>query len=120
MADDTAPAAADPDGEATGAERTDADVTDSGTADSGSPLLEGLADASDEEAAAIAAAIAAYLRDREAAAAAAAAAAGDDDDPSRRSWAFAGRLAGVGIASRRPPATTPTDAWSAAGRADRF
>ena len=28
MADDTAPAAADPDGEATGAERTDADVTE--------------------------------------------------------------------------------------------
>jgi hypothetical protein len=83
--------------------------------------LDGLADADDEEAAAIAVAIAAHLRDREAATAAAAAAAGDGDEgESRRSWEFAGRLAGVGITANRPPASTPTDGWTAADRADRF
>lgn len=83
--------------------------------------LDGLAipdDADDAEAAAIAAAIAAHLRDRRAAAAAAAAA--DADGESRRSWAFAGRLAGIGESAGRPPTTTPTDAWTAASRADRF
>lgn len=82
--------------------------------------LDGVADAADDEAAAIAAAIAAHLRDRQAAAAAAAASGDDEDGESRRSWAFAGRLAGIGESAGRPPTTAPTDGWTAASRADRF
>ena len=82
-------------------------------------VIDGLADADDAEAAAIAVAIAAHLQEQEAAAAAAA--AGDSDGSgSRRSWEFAGRLAGVGITAKRPPVSTPTDDWTAADRADRF
>ena len=80
--------------------------------------LDGVDDADDAEAAAIAVAIAAHLRDREAAAAAAAAAG--DEETGRRSWGFAGRLAGVGVSAKRPPASTPADDWTAADRADRF
>jgi hypothetical protein len=76
------------------------------------------ADASPEEAAAIAAAIGAYLRDREVAAAAAAADA--EESWAGRRWAFAGRLSGVGLPARRVTDGTPTDAWAAAGRADRL
>jgi hypothetical protein len=80
--------------------------------------LDGLAAASDEEAAAIVAAISAH---RHAMAAAAAAAATDDPSASsQRSWRFAGRLSGLKGTTSRPPSSTPTDDWTAAGRADRF
>jgi len=79
--------------------------------------IGGLADADDSEAAAVAVAIAAHLRDRQAAAAAVAEA---DDGQSRRSWAFAGRLAAIGEEAGRPPNETATDGWTAASRADRF
>ncbi|TQQ79699.1 acc operon protein [Halonotius roseus] len=82
--------------------------------------LDGLDDANDAEAAAIAVAIAAHLRDREAAAAAAAAAAAGDEETGRRSWGFAGRLSGIAVSAKRPPASTPADDWTAADRADRF
>ena len=82
--------------------------------------IGGLADADDSEAAAIAVAIAAHLRDRQAAAAAATAAAEADDGQSRRSWAFAGRLAAIGEDAGRPPNGTATNGWTAASRADRF
>ena len=82
--------------------------------------LNGLAAASDEEAAAIVAAISDHIQTQEAAAAAAAAADADDADASQRSWGFAGRLSGVGIAANRPPSSTPSDGWTAADRADRF
>ncbi|GGM54644.1 hypothetical protein J2752_000663 [Halarchaeum rubridurum] len=79
--------------------------------------------ASDAEAAAALAAVGAYL-DEERAALAAAAAAASDDDPSwdGAKWRFAGRLAATGADGRgeRVPDGAPTDAWSAAGRADRF
>jgi hypothetical protein len=56
---------------------------------------------------------------------AAAAAASEDDSEDGDEWdgerfAFAGRLAGVGITSRRVPENVPTDRWTAAGRADRY
>ncbi len=77
------------------------------------------ADADDEEAAAIVAAVGAHLRDREAAAAAAAEDETEADWTERR-WSFAGRLAATGDRRRRVPTSAPTDAWTAAGRADRF
>ena len=79
--------------------------------------------ATPEEAAAIAAAVGAHLRDQRAAAtAAAAAAAAADEEPTwdGRRWAFAGRLEGIGDDSKRVPHGTPTDPWTAAGRAERF
>jgi hypothetical protein len=76
-------------------------------------------DATDEEAAAIAAAIGAHLRDREAATAAAA----EDDETETwtdKRWSFAGRLHGLQGRAARVPDGTPTDAWAASGRTDRF
>ena len=74
-----------------------------------------------EEAAAIAAAVGAHLRDQRAVAAAAgAAAAGEEETWDGRRWAFAGRLEGIGDDPARVPRGTPTDAWTAAGRAERF
>jgi len=78
--------------------------------------LTGIATADSHEAAAIAAAIGAHLHDQ----AAAAAGADSSTEPTKRSWRFAGRLAAVGRQSNRPPTTTPTNDWSASGRADRF
>jgi hypothetical protein len=79
-------------------------------------------DADEEEAAAIAAAVGAHLRARAAAAAAAAAAAEAADEPSwnGRRWAFAGKVRNLQGRDVRVPDGAPTDAWSAAGRADRF
>ncbi|MGB9987672.1 acc operon protein [Salarchaeum japonicum] len=76
-------------------------------------------DASEDEAAAIAAAVSAHLRDREAAAAAAAA---ETDEPSwdGERWGFAGRVANLQSREVRVPDGAPTDAWSAAGRTERF
>jgi hypothetical protein len=76
-------------------------------------------DADDAEAAAIAAAVGAHLTDRDRAAAAAAA-AGDEETWRGREWAFAGRIDGLQGRSIRIPETAPTDAWTAAGRTDRF
>ena len=77
------------------------------------------ADADDDEAAAIAAAVGAHLRDGERAAAAAAAA---DDEPTWEGerWTFAGRVEQSQGRSVRVPESAPRDAWTAAGRTDRF
>jgi hypothetical protein len=77
-------------------------------------------DADDAEAAAIAAAVGAHLTDRDRAAAVAAAASGDEETWQGREWAFAGRIDGLQGRSIRVPETTPTDAWTASGRTDRF
>jgi len=75
-------------------------------------------DANDEEAAAIAAAIGAHIRDQELAAAAG---GGTSEDWDGERWTFAGRLdATVPGERRRVPQDAPTDAWTAAGRSDRF
>lgn len=74
-------------------------------------------DATDEEAAAIAAAIGAHLRDREAAAA-----TKQDDTPGWDDdrWTFAGRIEALQGRSVRVPESAPRDAWTAAGRVDRY
>ncbi|WP_058366882.1 hypothetical protein [Haloparvum sedimenti] len=77
-------------------------------------------DADEGEAAAIVAAVAAHLRDREAAAAAAAAAEGTEETWDGDRWTFAGRLESTSRRTVRVPRDAPRDAWSAAGRADRF
>lgn len=74
-------------------------------------------DASDEEAAAIAAAVSAHLARLEAEAAATEDAEETWDDDK---WAFAGRIAGLDSHGRRVPDDAPRDAWTAAGRRDRF
>jgi hypothetical protein len=76
-------------------------------------------DASDEEAAAIAAAVQTHLRDL-AAAAAAAEDEGEEETWTDKKWAFAGRVEGLGGRSVRVPDDAPTDAWTAAGRRERF
>lgn len=80
--------------------------------------LSGLDDVDDDEAVAIAVAVAAHLRDREVAAAAAAA---DEGAPERRdAWAFAGRLESIRGLTGRVSERAPRNAWSAAGRVERF
>ncbi|MEF8818236.1 MAG: acc operon protein [Haloferacaceae archaeon] len=76
--------------------------------------LDGLADADPDEAAAVVAAVHAYV-------------AGGDPPPvppeetwDGDRWAFAGRLRATRGRSARVPAGAPTDAWTAAGRTDRF
>jgi hypothetical protein len=73
-------------------------------------------DASDEEAAAIAAAVQSHLS----ALAAAEAAEDAEETWDGKKWAFAGRVEGLGGRSVRVPDGAPTDAWSAAGRRERF
>jgi len=73
-------------------------------------------DASDEEAAAIAAAVQSHL----AALAAAEAAEDDEETWTDKRWTFAGRVESLGGRSVRVPDGAPTDAWSAAGRRERF
>jgi hypothetical protein len=77
-------------------------------------------DATDEEAAAIAAAVQSHLSAL--AAAAEAAADGDEDDATwdGKKWTFAGRVEALGGRSVRVPDGAPTDAWTAAGRRERF
>ncbi|QDX41716.1 acc operon protein [Salarchaeum sp. JOR-1] len=77
-------------------------------------------DASEDEAAAIAAVVSAHLRDREAAAAAAAAEASGEASWNGERWEFAGRVAALQSREVRVPDGAPTDAWSAAGRTERF
>ena len=71
-------------------------------------------DAEDDEAAAIAAAIRAHVAAGEA-----------DDDEAGRAWAgekwtFKGRVDGLQNRRVRVPTHAPTDAWTAAGRTDRY
>jgi hypothetical protein len=76
-------------------------------------------DADPEEAAAIIAAIGAHMRDQEAAAAATA--GSDEETWQGQKWTFAGRIEGLqGRSIQRVPEGAPTDAWTAASRADRF
>ncbi|WP_254530204.1 hypothetical protein [Natrinema gelatinilyticum] len=75
-------------------------------------------DADDAEAAAIVAAVGAHLHDR--ALAAAAAAAGGEETWDEKRWAFAGRVREQQHRTVRVPRDAPTNAWSAAGRTDRF
>ncbi|AFZ71848.1 hypothetical protein [Natronobacterium gregoryi] len=75
-------------------------------------------DADDEEAAAIVASIGAHLHDQALAVAAAAAESEETWDEKR--WAFAGRVHAQQGQRVRVPQNAPTDAWSAAGRTDRF
>jgi hypothetical protein len=73
-------------------------------------------DATPEEAAAIASALGAHLTDRERAAAT------KSTEPTwqDRQWQFAARVETTGGCSERVPRDAPTDAWTAAGRTDRF
>lgn len=77
-------------------------------------------DADDAEAAAIAVAVAAHLRDQEAAAAAAAAEGDAEPTWEGERWSFAGRVDTLQNRTVRVPTDAPRDAWSAAGRTDRF
>ena len=74
--------------------------------------------ATEEEAAAILAAVGAHIRDREAAAAAAAASAEPTWEGDR--FTFAGRIEQTQGRSVRVPTEAPRNAWTAAGRTDRF
>ena len=113
----------------TGADRTDADdgaaPRANGTPAAGRTVALGdaalrlPADATPAETAAIAAAVGAHLRD-EAAAAAAAASDGDDAGWDGRRWAFAGRADALSGRALRATDGTPTDGWTAMGRADRL
>ncbi|KTG08519.1 hypothetical protein AUR64_17730 [Haloprofundus marisrubri] len=76
------------------------------------------ADADADEAAAIAAVVGAHLRDQQVAAAAAASESEETWNGER--WRFAGRVAALQGRSVRVPEGAPTDAWTAAGRTDRF
>lgn len=71
-------------------------------------------DADSREAAAIAAAV------RRLTAEAASQAAADKAERSRDRWQFAGRIESLQNRRHRPPIEGPRDAWSAAGRTDRF
>jgi len=70
-----------------------------------------------DETAAIAAALDAYVRMQVAAAEEA-----DDDERGwdARRWSFAGRVRNTEDRGVRVPRQAPTDAWTAAGRADRY
>lgn len=72
-------------------------------------------DADADEAAAIAAAVGAHLTDLELA-------ARGDEQPTwgGEKWRFAGRTEAVSGRAIRVTDATPTDAWTAAGRADRL
>lgn len=94
------------------------DADDAGSAVDGDAALSVPDDATEAEAAAIAAAVSAHLARLEAEAAE----SGEDDADTwtDRKWAFAGRIAGLDGHGRRVPDGAPTDAWTAAGRRDRF
>ncbi len=73
-------------------------------------------DATVEEAAAIAAAIGAHLHDRERLAAS----GGEVERWEGKRWQFSGRMRNQQSRYVRVPTSAPTNAWSAAGRTDRF
>lgn len=99
-------------------------MSESGDADDGAAveeLAERLTlpdDADDSEAAAIVAAVGAHMRDQEAAAAAAA--EGDEERWDGKRWSFTGRVEALQARTVRVRDSTPTDAWTAAGRTDRL
>jgi len=73
--------------------------------------------AAPDEAAAIVAAVEAHLAaERDAVAAA----DGTDDTWTGRRWTFSGRIEATQSRTVRVPTDAPTDAWTAAGRTDRF
>ena len=101
---------------------TDAESGDPAAGESTADLVDRLDlpdDADAAEAAAIAAAVSAHIRDQEAAAAAAAA-EGEGESWQDKRWGFAGRVESLQRRTVRVRDGTPTDAWSAAGRADRL
>ncbi|NGM67587.1 hypothetical protein G6M89_00955 [Natronolimnobius sp. AArcel1] len=106
-------------------ETTDADApTDEHACDALEPSLLSevditLPDDADEaEAAAIVAAVGAHLHDQ--ALAVAAAAQSEEESWDGKRWAFSGRVRAQQGRFARVPRNAPTDAWSAAGRVDRF
>ena len=74
-------------------------------------------DADADETAAIAAALDAYVRMQ---VAAVEEADGEDRGWDTRRWSFAGRVRNTEGRGVRVPRHAPTDAWTAAGRADRY
>jgi hypothetical protein len=74
-------------------------------------------DADNEEAAAIAAAISAHLRSEELAVLQEADA---EESWNGKRWAFTGRLREQKLRGERVPLSAPVDAWTAAGRGDRY
>lgn len=106
------------DQEDTGTSTGTGPVTDGGRDDLATLLaaLDIPADADADEAAAIAAAVGAHLTDLERAAAA----AGEAETWTGKKWAFAGRTDAVSGRAVRVSDSTPTDPWTAAGRADRL
>lgn len=78
------------------------------------------ADASPDEAAAIAATVSTHLAELEAAAAAAAAETDGKDTWAGMKWTMAGRIRQLQHRTERVPNGAPRDAWTAAGRTDRF
>jgi hypothetical protein len=77
-------------------------------------VIEGLDDADPDEAAAVVAAVHAHLRDGRVAS------SPPPETWDGKRWAFAGRMRALAGQSPRVPDGAPTDAWTAAGRADRF
>ncbi|GAB7011220.1 hypothetical protein JCM31271_31630 [Halorubrum trueperi] len=77
-------------------------------------------DASEDEAAAIAAAVSAHLAAMQAAAVAAAEDDREAESWSGMEWTMAGRLRQLQHRTERVPDGAPRDAWTAAGRTDRF
>lgn len=75
-------------------------------------------DADTEEAAAIVAAVTQHLVD--VAAAQAEAAAETEETWQGEKWAYQGKLNALGEPAARVPDGAPTDAWTAAGRRDRY
>ena len=75
-------------------------------------------DATEDEAAAIAAAVSAHMRDQEVAAAAVR--ASTEETWQGKKWAFAGRVDALQARRTRVPDGTPTNAWVAASRTERF
>jgi hypothetical protein len=73
-------------------------------------------DAEDEEAAAIIAAVSAHLRNEELAVLSGM----SEESWTGKRWAFAGRLNEQKLKGGRVPLSAPTNAWTAAGRRDRY
>lgn len=73
-------------------------------------------DANREEAAAIIAAVSVHLRNEELAVPGNTA----EESWTGKRWSFAGRLNEQKLNGRRVPLSAPVDAWTAAGRGDRY
>lgn len=77
-------------------------------------------DATGEEAAVIAAAISIHLRTEEQAALLEARDHDESEAWTGQRWVFSGRLEQQHLNSGRVPLSAPTDAWTSAGRTDRY